>query len=321
MLSDSPLLTSAASMLQRLELSDSSIALPLVVFGIHSLLALLGGLLLSLLLRCRRMAVSKYRLFASVMRMQKEMQPTTIISAAALTVASLVQPVQGELRLALILSAVAFALVGYSVYFVAFVRFHLLKHLSQRDALLDNNVSIDADDVAACFYLNRVFSTTSILVLRRLMLASVLFAMGLASASSIHPPYRVLVSNVLLFVLVLFAGNNFMRPAIATARFPHWDQKDFQRALQQRRSSGGGPGSSPSKPDPASALEEPSSTSSGWCGDVRGVLSFLFLSASREVVLRESTKLAWTDHRFNNIGELAVAPSAAHGMDAVDEQV
>ena len=100
MLSDSPLLTSAASMLQRLELSDSSIALPLVVFGIHSLLALLGGLLLLLLLRCRRTAVSKYRLFASVMRMQKEMQPTTIISAAALTVGSLVQPAQGELRLA-----------------------------------------------------------------------------------------------------------------------------------------------------------------------------------------------------------------------------
>ena len=37
------------------------------------------------------------------------MQPTTIISAAA------VQPAQGELRLALILSAVAFALVGSSV--------------------------------------------------------------------------------------------------------------------------------------------------------------------------------------------------------------
>jgi hypothetical protein len=359
-LSDSTnLLHSAASVLARLERDESLwSALPLFALLAHVVVSVLGGLALGLMLKCTGATASRWRVFSYVMRMQKELQPTTLISAAALTVCSLAHPEPLELRCGLLLVIAAFAVVSVCVLGFAFLRFHLQKLRSERHALLAADVSIAMDDALTAFYLNGVYSSSVVLVLRPLMLICVLAATAAAGFYASRPAYAVLVSTALLFVLVLNAGADYLRPALITPGAPRWDNRDFMRAVQLRRGRGGGGGggevrgggktsgagsstcdspvSSSKGAGRAAASElpidllddddDPSSASSGSCAGctagcrgLRGLASVLMPAAAREVVLRESTKLLWADQRFNNIGELAPSSPAHHGMDAASE--
>lgn len=314
---DSPLLGAAASVLARLDKNDQSAALPLIPLVSHVVLSLLGGLFTAMLWRCQRVPVSKFRLFAYMMRVQKELQPTTMIAAATIAIGNLAHPDPMYLRVLLVFVATVFALVGYGVYGLAFLRFQLSKVSSDRHALLSADTSIAAEDAAVCFFLNGLFSTASMTILRNLLLASLLATTALAAANpSTHLPYAIVGIMALLFFLVLSAAAHHMRPAITTPGFPRWDHKDYQRAVQQRASSGES-ASSPSKDGPGDGLDEPGSAAC--CSRVREVTSVLMPRPARDVVLEESTKLTWADHRFNSIGELA--PSAARGIEVASEDV
>merc|ERR1719409_25765 len=112
------------------------------------------------------------------------------------------------------------------------------------------------------------------------------------------------------------AGANHMRPALSAPGTSHWDHKDYQRALQRRRTSARGPAASPGEGKDARVdrlEEEPMERGAGCCDKLRELASVLMPLPAREVVLQQSTKLTWADSRFNSIGELA--PSAARGLE------
>jgi len=269
----------------------------------HVGLALLIGLLYRLCCLSVRDRNTKNRMSCRsfviiMMRLEKELRSTTIIAAGSLTVILIAMPEPLHMTL-LIVAVVIFALTSFLLHAHALFRMQYKKANKMQDRVdhkvRDDAIRLEQEDVALCFVLNSYWAFGYARVLRTLLVAALVAVLFLAVFLSTAPSrVKVATESLTLLLLIMRETGQFMTEGFRKA---DWNYKHYSRAMLRRAMAESEAQtkenariyqSAPLKIAPSQICFEPSYRKS------------TLLLTAREVVLHESTKLAWADHRFED---------------------
>jgi hypothetical protein len=222
------------------------------------------------------------------MRLERELRSTTIIAAATFTVILICAPTPLHTSL-LILTTSVFSAISLGLHTHALFRMQ-----TNEDSQLQEGIDpkLEQEDVALCFVLNAYWAHLPLRVLRGVLLLGILAILGLSVFLTTAPSrVPVAIESATLLLLILREFDGFMSDGFRQA---DWNYKHFSRAMLRRAIA-----------EDAANTEEASRVYASaplrlglrqLCYEPAYRKSTLFLTA-RDVVLHESTKLAWADHR------------------------